>query len=74
MIGLTDMDGQDNYRQRLYQTYTCMRQCTGADAARLAIESRRLPLEHLIRAHFPADRDAVVWELGSQNLLMVAVK
>lgn len=71
---MTDMSGQGNYRQRLYQTYVWMRQGTEAEAARRAVEGRRLPLEHLIRAHFHADRDAAVRELGSQNLLMIAVK
>lgn len=56
------MTENDTYRQRLYQSY--VRLGAEMEAPHLSIDARRLPLERLVRDHFPPDRDIAILDLG----------
>lgn len=54
----------DDYRSRIYASYSSQRHEVLAPVTLAGLESRGPHLRAMIRKHFPADRDAVVLDLG----------
>lgn len=70
------MTGTREYRDRIYDHYVHARDVPLVRAGIDALESRRPYLAAMVRRHFPADRDAVVLDLGCGHgsILHVAMR